>query len=81
MQPRQIFLTEILAPWFCLLTFAVPKPKKLALGYGNIAQLVEHSTENAGVVGSIPTVATFQKARSVLLRAFFVTFRALKIST
>lgn len=27
-------------------------------GKGNIAQLVEHSTENAGVVGSIPTVAT-----------------------
>ena len=25
---------------------------------GNVAQLVEHSTENAGVVGSIPTITT-----------------------
>jgi hypothetical protein len=31
--------------------------------------LVEHSTENAGVVGSIPTVAT-EKALSNVLRAF-----------
>jgi hypothetical protein len=31
--------------------------------------LVEHSTENAGVVGSIPTVAT-EKALSKSLRAF-----------
>jgi hypothetical protein len=29
-----------------------------APGAGNVAQLVEHSTENAGVVGSIPTITT-----------------------
>jgi hypothetical protein len=36
---------------------------------GNIAQLVEHSTENAGVVGSIPTVAT-KKAPGIVPGAF-----------
>jgi hypothetical protein len=36
-----------------------PKPLSGSSGnVGDIAQLVEHSTENAGVVGSIPTVAT-----------------------
>ena len=35
-----------------------PQSAVLPRGNGNIAQLVEHSTENAGVVGSIPTVAT-----------------------
>ena len=39
------------------------------MGNGNIAQLVEHSTENAGVVGSIPTVAT-KNASSEMLEAF-----------
>jgi hypothetical protein len=41
-----------------------PKPQERpSENPGNIAQLVEHSTENAGVVGSIPTVATIKKAR------------------
>jgi hypothetical protein len=34
--------------------------------------LVEHSTENAGVVGSIPTVATTKKTLSNLLSVFFI---------
>ena len=47
-------------------------PKRLTRrGNGNIAQLVEHSTENAGVVGSIPTVAT-KKAFSIVLEAFLL---------
>ena len=29
------------------------------LGYAKVAQLVEHSTENAGVVGSIPSLGIF----------------------
>jgi hypothetical protein len=29
-----------------------------ALGWGQVAQLVEHATENRGVGGSIPSLAT-----------------------
>jgi hypothetical protein len=51
------FFSISLAAWFWFATFATPKPKRLR-EVGNVAQLVEHSTENAGVVGSIPTVTT-----------------------
>ena len=40
-----------------------------------VAQLVEHSTENAGVVGSIPSLGTFcfwTKERQLLERPQFV---------
>ena len=29
-------------------------------GHGEVAQLVEHTTENRGVVGSIPTLAIYK---------------------
>jgi hypothetical protein len=47
--------------------------------YAKVAQLVEHSTENAGVVGSIPSLGTNEqthKASSQLrsgLRLFILT--------
>jgi len=56
----------VLNPYLC-----GPQSGFLRRGNGNIAQLVEHSTENAGVVGSIPTVAT-KKASSNALEAFLV---------
>jgi hypothetical protein len=34
-------------------------PHKDRYGQAKVAQLVEHSTENAGVVGSIPSLGTF----------------------
>ena len=51
------FFSVSLAAWFWFATFATPKPKR-PWEVGNVAQSVEHSTENAGVVGSIPTVTT-----------------------
>ena len=45
---------------------------RLAHQYGYVAQVVEHKTENLGVVGSIPTEATILKnifcAQSNLIR-------------
>jgi hypothetical protein len=32
--------------------------------HAKVAQLVEHSTENAGVVGSIPSLGTFHAIKS-----------------
>jgi hypothetical protein len=37
----------------------------IVVQYAKVAQLVEHSTENAGVVGSIPSLGTFHLDRTV----------------
>ena len=66
-----LFLRGFLRRCFAIVPLRSPKRPKARRGNGNIAQLVEHSTENAGVVGSIPTVAT-KKALSNRLRAFFI---------
>jgi hypothetical protein len=56
LQSWQLFLGKSLQWSFACLP--LQSQTATAWVYGNIAQLVEHSTENAGVVGSIPTVAT-----------------------
>jgi hypothetical protein len=56
----KIFFEEVLQVDFALLLLCSPTAIT-ALGApraGNVAQLVEHSTENAGVVGSIPIITT-----------------------
>jgi hypothetical protein len=56
-----------------------PAKRYREIKFGNIAQLVEHSTENAGVVGSIPTVAT-EKALSKSLRAFLFSAKNVEVA-
>ena len=57
-RPPALFLRGFLRRCFAIVPLRSPKRPQARRGSGNIAQLVEHSTENAGVVGSIPTVAT-----------------------
>ena len=66
-----LFLRGFLRRCFAIVPLRSPKRPQAWRGSGNIAQLVEHSTENAGVVGSIPTVAT-KKASSIALEAFLL---------
>jgi hypothetical protein len=57
----EIFLRKFLHRWALFVPLRSQATHKALEKFGNIAQLVEHSTENAGVVGSIPTVATSKR--------------------
>lgn len=47
---------------------------QLAVSDGQVAQLVEHCTENAGVAGSIPALTTSQRFTSLTgVNRFFVS--------
>ena len=70
-RPSALFLRSFLRRCFAIVPLRSPKRPQARRGSGNIAQLVEHSTENAGVVGSIPTVAT-KKACSIAREVFFI---------
>jgi len=57
-QRRRFFLLGFLQHYGFFVPLRSQAAHRAWENFGNIAQLVEHSTENAGVVGSIPTVAT-----------------------
>ena len=52
--------------------------KRATISAGQVAQLVEHRTENPGVAGSIPALSTRDHARKCL---FFRGFRASTLRT
>ena len=47
---------------------------KKEVGFGTLAQLVEHRTENPGVPGSIPGGTTKSKADSIIRVGFFIFY-------